>query len=105
MNMVLRKPTATDKLAYFTRRALGDKGKVMLWRFADEDLTNVEYTCQHCGKPGEKQVTFERTKISIKKPNGKRKSVQAFILKCDSCSQDMVLEQWVKKGKGKKKAE
>ena len=103
--MALRKPGADDKLAYFTKRTLGDKGKVMMWRFAGEDMTNLEYVCPHCGKLGEKQVEFERQKVSVKDPKtGKSKRKNAFIFDCEHCSQKIVLEQWIKKGPGKKAA-
>ena len=105
-NMTLRKPTATDKLAYFTRRTIGDKGKVMMWRFEGDDLTNLEYVCPHCCKTGEKRVQFERQKTTVKdKETGKSKRKNAFIFKCEHCEKDIVLEQWVKKGPGRKSSD
>jgi len=103
--MALRKPTAQDKIAFFTRRILGEKGKAMIWRFADEDEFNIEYICPHCGKPGEKRMLLERKKASITNPNtGKKKSKKAYLIPCDACKQDIVIEQWAKSGPGKKKA-
>ncbi len=103
--MALRKPTAQDKIAFFTRRILGEKGKAMIWRFADEAEFNIEYTCPHCGKPGEKRMLLERKKVSITNPTtGKRKSKKAYLIPCESCKQDIVIEQWAKAGPGKKKA-
>lgn len=103
--MVLRKPTANDKIAFFTKRVIGDKGKVMIWRFEGDDVFNIEYTCPHCGKPGEKQLALEREKVSIKNPvTGKRKSKKAYIIPCEHCKQDIIIEQWTRAGPGKKKA-
>jgi len=100
--MTLRKPGPDDKLAYFTRRTLGDKGKVMVWRFQGEELANIEYTCPHCEKTGEKQAVFERQKVAIKNENtGKSKKKEAFVMDCEHCNGKMVLEQWVKKGRKK----
>lgn len=103
--MALRKPTAQDKIAFFTRRVIGEKGKAMIWRFEGEDEFNIEYTCPHCGKPGEKRMLLERKKASITNPNtGKKKSKKAYLIPCDNCKQDIVIEQWAKAGPGKKKA-
>ena len=102
--MALKRPTAQDKIAFFTRRSLGDKGKVMIWRFEGDEKFNIEYVCPHCGKTGEKQVEMEREKVSIKDPEtGKRKRKNAYLIPCDYCQQDMIIEQW-KAGPGKKKA-
>ena len=104
--MTLRKPTATDKLEYFTKRTIGDKGRVMMWRFQGEDLTNLEYVCPHCLKSGEKQVSFERQKVFVKDAEtGKSKRKNAFIFDCEHCGQKIVLEQWIKKGPGRKSSE
>ena len=99
--MALRKPGQNDKLAYFTRRALGDKGKVTVWRFENEDLANIEYTCPHCGKSGEKQQPFAREKKRIE-INGKKKTKDVFTFTCDFCNQNIDLERWGKKGPGHK---
>ena len=101
--MALRKPSANDKLAYFTRRTIG-QGKVAVWRFEGEELANIEYTCPHCGKSGEKQQAFERQKKRIE-IRGKKKSADVFTFACDSCGQNIDLEKWVKKGPGRKAAE
>jgi hypothetical protein len=98
--MALRKPGPNDKLAYFTRRALGE-GKVTVWRFENEDLANIEYTCPHCLKSGEKQQPFEREKVRME-IKGKKKTVQAFIFTCDFCKAEVKLEKWTKKGPGRK---
>jgi len=99
--MSLRKPGPNDKLAYFTRRTF-DKGKVTVWRFEGESLANIEYTCPHCGKSGEKQQTFEREKKRIE-IGGKKKTKEVFTVVCDSCGKEIDLEKWVK-GMGGKKA-
>lgn len=102
--MALRRPTAQDKIAYFTKRTLGDKGKVMIWKFEGEDKFNIEYTCPHCCKQGEKQMQLERQRISIKDPiTGKRKSNKAYVFQCDACGKDIIVEQWAKAGPGRKK--
>jgi hypothetical protein len=76
----------------------------MVWRFEGEDEFNIEYTCPHCSKPGEKQLGLEREKVSIKDPvTGKRKRKNAYLIPCDACKQDIIVEQW-KAGPGKKKA-
>ncbi|MBS3064911.1 MAG: hypothetical protein J4451_00165 [DPANN group archaeon] len=100
--MTLRKPGPGDKLAYFTRRTLAGNCAIMVWKFEDEDLANIEYTCPHCKKSGEKQQLFEREKkrMEIK---GKKKTVDAFTFACDNCGKEISLEKWVKKGR--KKAE
>lgn len=99
--MALKKPQPGDKLAYFTRRAI-DNGKIMLWRLEGEELTNIEYTCPHCGHSGEKQQTFEEIKVSIKDEKGKRKTVRAFRFQCDKCGQNIDIVRWTKKGRKKK---
>jgi len=101
--MALRKPKPGDKLAYFTKRTIGEKGKVMVWRFEGEELANIEYTCPFCGYQGEKQQKFERIKISIKDESGKRRQVQVFRFQCDNCGKNIDLEKWVKKGPGRRK--
>ncbi|MEM4714325.1 MAG: hypothetical protein QXQ79_02170 [Candidatus Nanoarchaeia archaeon] len=93
--MVLRKPTANDKFAYFTKRAIGN-GKIVIWRFEGDNIFNIEYTCPHCGKSGEKQEILERQKITIKE-NNKRKQTNAYIIKCDFCGKEIIVEQWAKK--------
>lgn len=100
--MALRKPGPNDKLAYFTRRPLGDKGRVTVWRFEGEELANIEYACPHCGKSGEKQQIFERQKKRLE-IEGKKKTKEVFTVVCDHCHQNMDLEKWVK-GMGRKKA-
>ena len=103
--MVLRRPGPNDKLAYFTKRTY-DKGKIMVWRFEGEELANIEYTCPHCDKTGEKQQPFVREKMAVKDPKtGKSKKKDVFRVVCDFCSQPIDLEKWVKKGPGKKKAD
>lgn len=99
--MVLRKPGPGDKIAHFTRRAIG-KGKIMLWRFEGEDITNVEYTCPHCGHNGETQQTFEEIKITIITEKGKKKRVRAFRFQCEKCKKDIDIVRWTKKGRKKK---
>jgi len=103
--MVLRKPTSQDKLSFFTRRAIGE-GKIMIWQFEGENIFNVEYTCPNCKKSSEKQMELERQKVSIKDEKGKRKRVNAYIIKCDFCGYDIIVEQWAKRfpGAGKGKA-
>jgi predicted RNA-binding Zn-ribbon protein involved in translation (DUF1610 family) len=102
--MALRRPTAKDKIAFFTRRTIGNKGKLMIWRFEGEDLFNIEYTCPNCGKSGEKQLVLERKKMSIKDPiTGKRKQKNAYVFACDYCKQDIIVEQWAKAMPGRKK--
>ncbi|MGB9675187.1 MAG: hypothetical protein ACP5IJ_01055 [Candidatus Nanoarchaeia archaeon] len=100
--MALRKPTAQDKLAYFTKRVIGS-GKIMIWRFEGEDLFNIEYVCPNCGKSGEQQKELKREKVSIKNEAGKSKRVNAFIIKCDFCGADIIVEQWAKAGPGRKR--
>ncbi|MFH0869362.1 MAG: hypothetical protein V1839_03990 [archaeon] len=96
--MALRKPGPDDKLAYFTKRTLGEKGKVMVWRFQNEEIANIEYTCPHCEKTGEKQQPFVREKMSVKDPKtGKSKKKDVFRFVCDFCSQNIDIEKWVKK--------
>ncbi len=101
--MALRKPYPNDKLSYFTRRTLGDKGKVIVWRFEGEELANIEYTCPHCGSSGEKQQPFARQKKRMEIA-GKKKVVDVFTFTCDSCNQNIDLEKWGKKGPGRRKA-
>jgi hypothetical protein len=49
-------------------------------------------------------MLLERKKVSITNPaTGKRKSKKAYLIPCDACKQDIVVEQW-KAGPGKKKA-
>ncbi len=95
--MALKKPGPGDKLAYFTRRTI-DKGKVILWRFEGDELTNVEYTCPHCGYNGETQQNFEEIKITITTEKGKKKRVRAFRFQCDKCGKDIDIVRWTKKG-------
>lgn len=103
--MVLPKPKAGDKLNYFTSRKLENDGFARVWRFEGEDLVNIEYKCPSCKHSGEKQQVFERQKVSIKNPRtGKRKTVQAFVFKCDKCGHEIKLEKWGRGGPGKKKA-
>jgi predicted RNA-binding Zn-ribbon protein involved in translation (DUF1610 family) len=103
--MALRRPQPGDKVTFFTKRALGDKGKITIWKLESDSQYSIEYICPHCGKSGEKQETLERQKVSQKNPEtGKRKTIKAFIIKCDSCGKDIIIEQWAKAGPGKKKA-
>ena len=104
--MVLRKPTASDKLAYFTRRTLPNSGKATVWRFEGEELANIEYACPFCGKAGEKQQAFARVKAKIlNEKTGKAKQGEVFRFQCDACNKDIDLPKWVKKGPGRKKTE
>jgi|GEM_PF-2342735 len=103
--MVLKRPQPGDKIIFFTKRALGDKGHITIWRFDGDMRYNIEYTCPHCGKPGEKHQELEREKVSQKNPEtGKRKTKKAFVIQCDSCNADIIVEQWAKSGPGKKKS-
>lgn len=95
--MALRRPSQGDKLEYFTRRTIGS-GKAMVWRFAGEELANIEYTCPHCGHQGEKQQAFERVKKRME-IRGKKKTVDAFVFMCDSCGKEIALEKWTKKSR------
>lgn len=103
--MTLKRPQPGDKVTFFTKRALGEKGKITIWKLEGDDKYSIEYTCPHCSKSGEKQQGLERQKVSQKNPEtGKRKTIKAFVFKCDSCGQDIVVAQWAKGGPGKKKA-
>lgn len=98
--MALRKPTSQDKFAYFTKRTI-NSGKIMIWRFEGENIFNIEYVCPYCNKSGEKQENLERQKIALKE-NGKRKQTKAYIVKCDFCGKEIIVEQWAKKRVGVK---
>ncbi len=101
--MALRKPTADDKLAYFTRRALPNGGRALVWRFEGEHIANIEYICPHCLHVGEKQQAFERVKAKIvNEKTGKSKSGEVFRFTCERCHKNIDLPKWVKKGPGKK---
>ncbi|MBI4095788.1 MAG: hypothetical protein HY438_02920 [DPANN group archaeon] len=103
--MVLRKPGANDKLAYFTRRALPNGGKATVWRFEGEELANIEYSCPFCKNSGEKQQAFARVAARIvNEKTGKSKKGEVFRFQCDSCGKDIDLPKWVKKGPGRKAA-
>lgn len=101
--MALRKPTAQDKLAYFTRRALPNGGKATVWRFEGEEIANIEYACPFCKNAGEKQQAFARVPARIvNEKTGKSKKGEVFRFQCDSCGKDIDLPKWVKKGPGRK---
>jgi predicted RNA-binding Zn-ribbon protein involved in translation (DUF1610 family) len=103
--MALKRPQPGDKIVFFTKRSLGNNGKITIWKLESDADYSIEYTCPHCDKSNEKQQNLEREKVSQKDPEtGKRKTKKAFVIKCDNCGQDIIVEQWAKAGPGKKKA-
>ncbi len=64
---MIKKPSPSDVLRYFTKRELVDKngkqpGFVTIWVFPNEDVANIELTCPFCGKISEFQQEWVRNK-------------------------------------------
>ncbi len=65
---------------------------------------NIQYVCPYCGHKGEAQIPFKRKKVSFKvfdevKRKDVRKTVDAFVFKCEKCGRDIYITKKLKEVK------
>lgn len=64
--------------------------------YEDTLTANVEYVCPKCEHEGAKQVSFKRKKVTITDRKGKKKRVDALVLECDSCGEEIKITKKMK---------
>ncbi len=66
-----------------------------------ELILNIQYVCPKCGHKGEVQIPFKRKSVSFQvfdETKGKkvRKSVKAFVFKCEKCGEPIYITKKLK---------